>query len=79
MTQDYVPFIIFGSCVLLTGILALSLPETLNMRLAETIEEAGVFEEATGSSRGESRHNKNEMHDLERLKNPEEEKLCSKS
>ena len=49
------------------------------MRLAETIEEAGVFEEATGSSRGESRHNKNEMHDLERLKNPEEEKLCSKS
>jgi PhoPQ-activated pathogenicity-related protein len=33
--------------MLLTGIFALFLPETLNMRLAETIEEAGVFEKVT--------------------------------
>ncbi|CAB4033943.1 organic cation transporter -like, partial [Paramuricea clavata] len=46
-TQDYVPFIIFGSCMLLTGTFALFLPETLNMRLAETIEEAGVFKKVT--------------------------------
>lgn len=41
--------------MLLTGIFSLLLPETLNMRLAETIDEAGVFEKATETL--------NELHD----------------
>ena len=43
----------------MTSISVLFLPETLNMRLAETIEEAGVFEKAT-ASREESQDNKND-------------------
>ena len=47
--------------MLLTGIFSLFLPETLNMRLAETIDEAGVFEKATGAP-NELRDNKNDNH-----------------
>ncbi len=79
MTQDYVPFIIFGSCVLLTGIFALFLPETLNMKLAETIEEAGVFEEACIESPSAPHDNKNDIFVMDRLLSPEEEKLCPSS
>ena len=49
MTHDYVQFIIFGSCVLLSGILVLFLPETLKMELAETIEEAEMSKKLTDS------------------------------
>ena len=45
--------------MLLTGIFSLFLPETLNMRLAETIDEAGVFEKATGDP-NELHENKND-------------------
>ena len=62
------PFILFGSCVLLSGILVLFLPETLNMGLAETIEEAGILEKAT-ETHDEPRDNENDVHILQPLRN----------
>ena len=69
VTHDYVQFIIFGSCVLLSGVLVLFLPETLNMELAETIEEAETSKKATDSP-GRSPEN---GHVLQRLRDLEEE------
>ena len=43
-TADAVPFIIFGGLLLLSGSLALLLPETLNVKLSETLEEVQKFE-----------------------------------
>jgi hypothetical protein len=55
--------------VLLSGILVLFLPETLNMGLAETIEEAGILEKAT-ETHDEPRDNENDVHIiLEPLRN----------
>ncbi|XP_028417308.1 uncharacterized protein LOC114541706 [Dendronephthya gigantea] len=49
-TTESVPFIIYGACVLFSGLLTLLMPETLNMKLAETMQEATTFEKATENS-----------------------------
>ena len=43
-TASSVPFILCGACVLTSGTLTLLLPETLNKKLAETLEEARKLE-----------------------------------
>ncbi|XP_076242399.1 organic cation transporter isoform X1 [Calliopsis andreniformis] len=37
------PFVIFGSCVLFGGVMSLLLPETLNKKLPETIQDGELF------------------------------------
>ena len=69
VTHEYVQFIIFGSCVLLSGILVLFLPETLNRELAETIEEAEMFKKPTDSPD----RSPDDAHVLQRLRDLDEE------
>ena len=42
-TWKPLPFITFGSCALLAGVLTLLLPETRNTHLPETLEEGEEF------------------------------------
>ncbi|XP_055898791.1 organic cation transporter protein-like [Biomphalaria glabrata] len=42
-TGSALPFLVFGSCGIITAILTLFLPETLNQKLPETVEEAINF------------------------------------
>ena len=44
-TEEYIPFLIFGVAAILGSVLTLFLPETLNTKLPETIEEAEGLEE----------------------------------
>lgn len=37
------PFVIFGSCVLFGGVMSLLLPETLNKKLPESIQDGELF------------------------------------
>ncbi|CAB4023824.1 organic cation transporter -like [Paramuricea clavata] len=43
-TAEAVPFIIFGGMLLLSGALALLLPETLNVKLPETLQDVRKLE-----------------------------------
>ena len=63
-TAESVPFIIYGACLLFSGLLTLLMPDTLNMKLAETnqtMQETVTFEKATGDST-ELHVNKNGEH-----------------
>ena len=51
VTAEAVPFIVFGGMLLLSGGLALMLPETLNVKLPETLEEARKFETREGQEK----------------------------
>lgn len=46
-TEDWIPLVIFGGAAVLGGLLTFLLPETLNKKLPDTIEEAENLAEPT--------------------------------
>lgn len=71
------PLIIFGIIALIGGIMSLVLPETLNKKLPETIEEGEAF--GLKSSKRNIEENKNTIVEMEKLTNGKTDSIDRKS
>ncbi|GAB1868195.1 Organic cation transporter protein [Camponotus japonicus] len=62
------PLVIFGSCALLGGLMSLLLPETLNKKLPETIQDGELFGKKSSKKKKKQQLDHNQLNDIEVIK-----------